>query len=425
MLFGLLDKLTKKQQPVYAASATQINIGGNVIWLDINKMALINSFYTIPELYFVFHSVVSTRCAKIDYELCRQNKKGEFEPLDFNSSDQVEFRTLINNPNYYQDKRLFLEQVFDYNSALGTNYTYIKRSNNYNLRDAKMYNLPGQHVEILMRDQTYNSKFYENEIIGYRLNYGNISDFDPESVVVFKNSTIKFDNGQYLFGISDIEVCNERSTSIKENVKLRVAVGQNSGAKQIISGAPGANFPMTGKSNIKLSRLFEKNYGFGKDQVKTMFVNQPIQVHDLMSKFTPSATIPVTKDDKEIIALVGRVPLPFVSNESGTYNNRINAERELYTDCIIPKCDSFANTLTNGLGYDKRNIVVKPIIRNLSVLKSDKKIESDVSSKAWNDGVITKNQYLVSIGLEPVPDGNKYKSEYESNKIIQPAGLQG
>jgi hypothetical protein len=102
-----------------------------------------------------------------------------------------------------------------------------------------------------------------------------------------------------------------------------------------------------------------------------------------------------------------------------TYDNKIQARKDLYQNTIIPEADSRDEQFTNALGI--KDILLKTDYSTVPVLQMDLKTKADARAAVnaycqveFDADLMTKNDWLEELGKprrEDNPDFDKYKSE--------------
>jgi hypothetical protein len=101
-----------------------------------------------------------------------------------------------------------------------------------------------------------------------------------------------------------------------------------------------------------------------------------------------------------------------------TYDNKLQARKDLYQNTLIPESDSRMEQNSVGLGLDV--IEIRRDFSNVAVLQEDKKTKADARKAIneycqteWDADLMTKNEWRQELGLEPIANHeyDKYKSE--------------
>jgi len=105
------------------------------------------------------------------------------------------------------------------------------------------------------------------------------------------------------------------------------------------------------------------------------------------------------------------------TNTSGaTYENQIQSVRRLYQDTIIPQVEEYDQYTNFRLNIQKHGVLIKTDWSHIPALaenEKDKAMSININGKtaldAYNNNVITWNDYLEMIGREPIDSGDVYK----------------
>ena len=114
-----------------------------------------------------------------------------------------------------------------------------------------------------------------------------------------------------------------------------------------------------------------------------------------------------------------------------TFENQIQAVRRLYQDAIIPQTENEDQYWTERLrlrdyGYELKTDFshVPALAENLKEKATSLSYNTTSADKAYNNDIITWNQYLELIGMEAVEGGDVYKSERNGSTEADKGGNQ-
>lgn len=177
--------------------------------------------------------------------------------------------------------------------------------------------------------------------------------------------------------------------------------------------------PMTpdekGEVQNELSR-----YGLTLGQMQYIISRTPIKwnamsfnVRDLMTKETIRQAIDGICDRFGF-------PAELMSGKNATYENRSSAEKFLYQNNIIPFSLRRMSSYTEFFGLDDYDVKIILSYNHLPVLQEDieknaraVKADTEGSSIAWKDGMITRNEYRKKINQpEEAADGDLYYPDW-------------
>jgi hypothetical protein len=112
-----------------------------------------------------------------------------------------------------------------------------------------------------------------------------------------------------------------------------------------------------------------------------------------------------------------------------TYDNKKQARKDLYHNTIIPEADSRMEQFSRAVVTLESNLEIVCDYSSVQVLQEDKKEAAetrkaidDACEREYNNGLITKNDWRIALGLEPLPDEqyNIYKNETATPENTSP-----
>lgn len=123
--------------------------------------------------------------------------------------------------------------------------------------------------------------------------------------------------------------------------------------------------------------------------------------------------------------------IELLSQREGTYENKNAAEKAQYQNQVIPFANSYYNQLSQFLNPSGTVVVLREY-DDLPIFQENEKEKAEVNAinietfgKLFREGMITKNQYLQSIGEMPVDGGDVYISELENIPLAVKIGVGG
>jgi len=171
--------------------------------------------------------------------------------------------------------------------------------------------------------------------------------------------------------------------------------------KQAIREEMNADYGLTGNRDI-----------YGITDVPVDFVRVNMSIEEL-KPFEETLA-----DAQAIYAVLG-VPRSFMPSTQGpTFNNVLTDERKLYQDVVIKDGKEIAQILTTLLGLEEQGLYADVSYAHIDVLQENRKEKADVDKVVadtnimlYEKGQITKNQLMVALGMEAVPEGDVYVTD--------------
>lgn len=115
--------------------------------------------------------------------------------------------------------------------------------------------------------------------------------------------------------------------------------------------------------------------------------------------------------------------------KGATFENQVQAVRRLYQDTVIPLVENEDQYYTDRLNMRKYGFELRTDFSHVQALQDAFQDKAEALAKntasaetSYNNNVITWNQYLELIDLEPVDNGDIYK--FERDKLINVEPIQ-
>lgn len=161
-----------------------------------------------------------------------------------------------------------------------------------------------------------------------------------------------------------------------------------------------------------------QQYGLSWDKFQYVISKMPLKwnpmsfnVRDLMTKET-------TRQGIDMICDRFAFPAELMSGKNATYENRSSAEKFFYQQNIIPSACRDMRHYNNYYETADYDFKLKLDYDDVAVLQKESKAAAEANKSnsealdiQYKSGIITKNQYLVGLGQDTVPDGNTYYVE--------------
>lgn len=341
--------------------------------------------------------------------------------------ENKQWQKLIDNPNWMQDGKQFFRQLYSYRKMFGYCYVLKMRSAGFDT-PSSLWVLPNWLLEIEYKEQGFylTDKNIKRDVY---LKWGNGRILlNPDDLILFTDTTNLFDNTTWL-PLPRIYSKQYSITILRSILEAETTLIQNKGALGIISSdqqIQGVTKPLDDKQKKDLQAQWSQ-YGLDRGKWQMMFSNAAI-------KYTPlvfdSAQLQLKEGYLQAVKdLCDGLHYPFIltaHSDQSTYNNRKEANKDLYQDAIIPDALSISKTLEQGLGLDKLRITIECDYEHIEALQANKKETADalrsmnVACKMmWDNGLISRNTWLDMCDLEPVasPEFDKLKTELTPEEL--------
>jgi phage portal protein BeeE len=350
-----------------------------------------------------------------------------------------------NSPAVKNARRLFLERPnplqsvkeFNYERAymfltFGNNYVYLNnpmdRFDTDIISVRTMMNLPSEFVTVKQTGKIYDQVDLKGIIEKYSLiNYSPIKEFDPSRIVHFNDINIS-EVGNSIVGSSRLEVLKYPITNTQLCFEAMNVILKSRGMQGIIKAnnkdATGTQIPLSASAKEDIDRTFRNDYGLRDSQKQYLisysdidFIKTIMNANELgiYSEFSNNAMI--------ISNGLGVPPELYKTYITGaTFENQIQAVRRLYQDTIIPKVENEDQYWTERLRMRDYGIEIKTDYSHVPALAENQKekasslsLNTSSAEKAYNNNIITWNQYLELLDIDPVENGDLLKYERDLN----------
>lgn len=436
-LFGVIAGTT-----VYNKFPSNISFGpadknGNQIrfrnptasWLGL-KMPLMQKY--AYEYCFPLASVVD-RMAEADItgnvEILRVEGKGK---ENFATNDwSKRMRKLLAQPNPMQSWEQFRAQQLVYKRVFGFCPVFPICPAGFESDPSSattMINLPPW----LFEPVSTNKMLYQTKISGivkeYKITLLNDTfTLKPEQVMILEDSFHQDDDRSFMVPKSrlvglDMAVSNICRAMEADNVLLTKRGPLGLISKDNAPDAVAGQLPLLPDDKSELQNDL-RNYGIGWDQYQYVISSVPL-------KWVPMSFDSKQLGTKETViagsrAICQRFGFPFVlfEDSDATYSNQESAHKKFYDNNIIPNNRRDLNKYNQFFKAAEENCKITADFTHLSVFQEDELNRG--RARAYNDqgleieylnDIITKNQWLIALGLDTVTDGELYYSQTEAAK---------
>jgi HK97 family phage portal protein len=304
--------------------------------------------------------------------------------------------------------------------------TYLLITGNAYLYGAKPIGMSGiAEVDILpsnLIDIRVTDNFF-NQIKEYDFRIGKTNrTFTSEEI-----GHIKFFNPGYnsvlesQYGLSVIQVAAQVIQVGNDRWDANANLFQNRGANGLITDK--SQRPMTpGEAEIVQSTWNQSTAGtsnFGKIKVTNKDLSYiPMGMSPADLQLIESGVVNL----RSICNVFGLDSSLFNDPANKTYNNRLEAEKSLYSNCIIPLSDKVAEHLTRFIcksHYPDKTVRMRQDFSKVEVLNETLKDKAEVLIKLKDSGILTANEVRIKID-EPKSDDVSANILNNKSNNIQP-----
>lgn len=172
---------------------------------------------------------------------------------------------------------------------------------------------------------------------------------------------------------------------------------------------------MSDEDKKNLQEDFQK-YGLSRDQWQVIITNASLKWQAMSMPTKDLLLFEEIEDDVRQIADTYEYPMYLLGFKSGTtYSNVGEAKKSLYQDSIIPEAEYIAESLSTFLKTDLVGLQIKVFYDHLDIFQQGEKekadafkVRSDANVPLYEKGIITLNQLLTVLDMDPRPDGDVF-----------------
>jgi phage portal protein BeeE len=354
----------------------------------------------------------------------------EIEWSDKRPAVQNAYRLFVLRPNPLQSAKEFNYEREYMKKTFGNNYVYLNNPlNNYEtdiLTVRTLMNLPSEYVEVKQTGKLYDQIDIKGIIEKYCLtNYNPVKEFDSSRIIHF-NDINTSDIGNSIIGSSRIEnlkypITNTQLAFEAMNVLLKYR-GMQGIMKTNSKDATGTQIMLSGPLKDDVEKTFRTKYGIREDQQQILFTYADVEFQKTVMSPDELGIYKEFSNNAMIISNGLKIPPELYKTymEGATYENQIQAVRRLYQDTVIPDVENDDQYWTERLKMRDYGFELKTDYSHIEALQEARKekatalsMNARTAETAYNNNIITWNEYLELLDIEPVVGGDVYK--YERN----------
>lgn len=398
-----------------------VNDMGGVQWVDLT---------TTRTIYEAIN-----KCAPLASILNRMADAfvaGKFEVLNRSTDNYVrgkykDWERLLEKPNKIQSRKNFFKQLYFEVKAVGRCFIMPTYAAGFNDRPSELWVIPNQCIQLeQIRFDVLPSEYMKLSDI-YRAWFvwgAERRPLDLDAMIKIYDSTpinpITFLPDSRLiplrYPISNLIASYEaRCTLIQKRGALGILT--NNGKSDGFGTMP---IPQEEKDDVQ--RQFMQGYGLTRGQAQVIVTTAALSWQQMaMNTKDLQLHEEHLADVKDICDAFG-FPMPLIAHsDQSTYSNMDAADGILYQNTIIPQAeDIIGEQLDEGLKCPENNIRIRMDYSDIPALQQSEKDKglglksmNDALKIEWDNGLITRNQWLEAIGKDTVqkPEFNMYKFE--------------
>jgi hypothetical protein len=350
---------------------------------------------------------------------------------------QAARRLFVDRPNPLQMAKEFNYERKYMRETFGNNYIYLNNPSETFKTDLltvrTMYNLPSEYTEVKQTGKIYDQVDIEGIISEYIVtNRPGFKPIPPSRVIHFNDINIT-DVGNSIIGSSKLIPLKNPITNVQLAFEAMNVLLNSRGMIGIIKAnnkdATGTQIPMSSASKKEIDDTFKSEYGLKRDQKQYFISYSDI---DFIKTVMSPEELGIPKDfTRNAMMICNNLKVPHelykLYEQGSTFENQIQSVRRLYQDSVIPDVENDDAYYTERLNFRKYDLELRTDFSHIQALQEAKKEKATAMSMnartaeaAYNNNVLTVNQYLEFLELEPIEGGDVRKYDWDKkNKPVE------
>jgi len=402
---GWKDLFRAKGNPLRSDYITELN--GSIFYgvnaaSDVWNLELQKAFLEVPEVNAVLNQDAAMYS---NMKLKVVNSNGE--------EIQNDLSKLLTNPNWFQSQKEYLRQSRLFRNIYGNEYIYFLAPTAMNANVKGMFTLPPNKIDISYKAD---SPFFLNAVRPENIIYtievaGRKQPLELENIIHLNDNRIRvgdLSDEEFLKGTSKLKPLSCPINNIRAAYESRNIILVTRGANGILSNAGtdamSSTVQLDPKEKERLQKEY-KNYGTQAGQSQLIITNMALQWQQMgVNKPKDLGLFEETRlDFDKIIDAYGHKREMYVSEKGSTFENQAEAEKNVYTNTIIPSANEFVFALNQRLTEGKPyNIIAS--YDHLAVFSEDLKDRAETLgaltnalSTLFQDGAIDIKEYQTEL----------------------------
>jgi HK97 family phage portal protein len=383
-------------------------MGSNVpIYKGDNTQNYVEKGYNYNPLVFSIIQWKAQKAAAVDFTVCETKPGGE--KIYYPNHEALD---VIYNPNEWQGKQEYFEQLYGFKEIDGNSYVYAPRieAGINKGKIMEMHVLPATITEIVT-----GTSF--NPIGAYRVNYNGASgqnDFDPSEVMHLRYANYDFDFSSYVYGISPLKAAWRLIQKSNSNIDASKKSFDNMGALGLLYKKFDKEMEELTDTQIKRAQYqLDKKVRGTDNKGRVLWSEGDYGYLNFGANPVDLALIEDAQMTREELCTSFHVQPQIFGSSQGSSNHNMKEYRKLsYVDGVLPLVQSFADEYNRSImpAYGK-NLKLMIVTDNIPELQADRKEQTEWLSKAhW----IKENEKREIQGFEPIEglDINVYPANF-------------
>lgn len=282
---------------------------------------------------------------------------------------------------------------------LVTGNTYIVGNTQFNSSLIEELDiLPTQAVNILNK----NSDFFM-PLLEYQFSFGSSSGiYTGEQIchVKFYNPNLE----RYYYGLSPIQVAGNVVQVGNERWIADASILGNKGISGMITDR--SQLPMTAEESDIVDGALRQKIGGAHKFGQILTTNKDLNYIQIgMSSADMELLKKGVVTTRTLCNVLGLDSSLFNDPENKTYNNRLEAEKAMYTNCIMPLSDKMSEAYTQYLcknHYPNQRVRMRQDFSKVECLQENLKEKADILMNMRSRGIYTANEVREKMGMDRI-----------------------
>lgn len=340
-------------------------------------------------------------------------------------------KLFVDRPNPLQSVKEFnYERTYMF-FTFGNNYVYLNNPlETYDtdiLTVQTMFSLPSEWVTVKQTGRIYDQIDVAGIIEKYSLtNYNPAKEFNSRDIIHFNDINVS-EIGNSIVGSSRLENLRYPITNTQLAFEAMNVILKSRGMQGIIKAnnkdAQGTQIALSKDAKKEIDDTFKSDYGLRKDQNQYLISYSDI---DYIKTIMNSEELGIYKEFSNNAMIISnglKVPPELYKTymAGATFENQVQAERRLYQNAVIPLVENEDQYYTERLNMRKYGFELRTDFSHIACMQEAFKekamalnFNATGADKAYMSNIITRNQYLQLLDMEPSADGDVIKSQFDA-----------
>jgi HK97 family phage portal protein len=223
-----------------------------------------------------------------------------------------------------------------------------------------------------------------------------------------------------LYGLSPIQVAAKVVQTSNDRWDADSNLLQNRGATGLITDK--SNRPMSPEDASRVQSDFDAQTAGTRNFGKIKVTNKDLSYIQMgMSSIDLQLIEKGVVNLRAICNVFGLDSSLFNDPENKTYNNRLEAEKSMFTNAIIPLSNKIAECLTRFLCYNhypNRNVRMRQDFSKVEVLQANFKEKSEIYNMLKNSGIVSANTAAMALRQPISEDANANELLVSNSNVL-------